>query len=487
MSGEVVGYVIADKEPSIYGAEIKLNDPTVRPLEYVVAKTKIDDAICGIIMRITNIREKNRYVTGDVLDLQEKTGVSVYPEYMQQNLVGQYTIAEAEVIDAYVIENGKVRVIGPVIHPRAGSKVYRADDTALKALIGDVKKPLDLGLLAGSDTVRVSIDVNSLTRHMIIIGGTGTGKSYFRGRLMEKLHELGVPQVNFDILNEYAQAVDELGGKNLKLGKDYKPRLDVLEPTEFEQMISDYIPTPFQRAIARQGFVKFRRDSLTSLSPLDPMKLVEYVEDAAYDYRASKETRENTVTRVEAFLQDFNIFGKGVDWSKLLKKDKLVNIVFGFASESVARVGIACALRELMMLRERNAVPPLVASFDEAHIIIPKDGKSVAGTVVKKLLRYGRHLGIGVMMITQRPSSVEPEALSMPATRVIFAIGHRELGDMRAMLSDLGDYVFNLIPRLEVGTAVITGTMDVLRHSLYIRVPADRKTTHGGVTPKLID
>lgn len=482
-----IGTVIGDKEPNIYRCEIKISDPTVRPLEYVVAKMEAEDGIkYGIVMRITNIREKNRFLTGDVLDLQEKTGVSVYPDYMRKSLAGQYLVAETEIIDAYAESDNGFKVVGPVIVPRAGTKVFRADEKVLRTLVGEVKVHLDLGILAGTRDVKVAVDANALTRHMVIVGGTGTGKSYFRGRLMEKLFELGVPQINFDVLDEYSQAVKELGGINLTVGRDYQPRLDVLDPYEFEQMIEDYVPTQFQRAIARQGFVRFKRLSRSSLSPPNPRELVDCVKEAAKEYKANKETTDNTVTRIAAFLQDFNVFGGGVDWSSLVKKYGLVNLVFRRPSDGLIRIVVACALREIMELRERGVLPPLVVSFDEAHLIVPRGGRSVASTVVKRLLRYGRHLGIGVMMITQRPGSVEPDALNMPATRVIFAIGHRELGDMKAMLSDLGDYVFNLIPRLEVGTAIVTGTMDVLRHSLYIRIPADRRTTHGGASPELV-
>ncbi|MCD6513859.1 MAG: hypothetical protein J7L07_02940 [Candidatus Odinarchaeota archaeon] len=71
--------------------------------------------------------------------------------------------------------------------------------------------------------------------------------------------------------------------------------------------------------------------------------------------------------------------------------------------------------------------------------------------------------------------------------REFFATDPRELKDLRSMFQDLGDYIFGLIPRLEVGTAVITGTMDVLRHSLYIKIPEERRTTHGGYSLNLIE
>ncbi|MCD6513861.1 MAG: DUF87 domain-containing protein [Candidatus Odinarchaeota archaeon] len=115
--------------------------------------------------------------------------------------------------------------------------------------MGHVEYPLRLGYLVGTSRVAAAIDVNNLTRHIIIVGGTG--KSYFRGLLIELLYDLGVPQINFDILNEYETAVQKLGGLNLRLGENYRPRLDYLSPDEFEHMIEQYVPTPFQKTIAK--------------------------------------------------------------------------------------------------------------------------------------------------------------------------------------------------------------------------------------------
>ena len=119
-------------------------------------------------------------------------------------------------------------------------------------------------------------------------------------------------------------------------------------------------------------------------------------------------------------------------------------------------------------------------------MIIPRGEKSIASVVVKRLLRYGRHLGIGVILITQKPNSIDQEGVSMPATKIVFALSHDELRYMRGLFSDLGEEIYRRIPKLEVGTAVISGTYDILRHSLYVRIRSDRKTKHGGETPRLL-
>jgi len=482
-----IGVIVSDIPPSINGALIKLSTSNIKPLEYVISYGHLENKNVGVILRITNITHHSAFAKASSLEIEEKMGVKLYPSIEGNELIGEYLAAYGEVVDAFVHENGQIKPIGPVIPPTAKSPVFRANKDIVRVLVGRVRHPVHIGSLYGSNNVQVCLEANSLTRHMIILGGTGSGKSWFRGVLLEELHRLGVPQINFDILDEYSKTVEQLGGKNLILGKDYCPRLDTLSPDEFDIMIQDYIPTPFQRAIARQGFIKFKRNSQRALSPLKPNRILDFVDEAAKDYNAREDTKMNTLARLEAFLTDFNIFGTGIDWRALITKFKLINIRFPYIADPVMRVGVATTLKELMNLRRNKIIPPLVVSFDEAHTIIPRTKVSPARTVIKHLLRYGRHLGIGVIMITQRPSSIDEEAVAMPATRVIFATDPRELRELKSLLTDLGDYAFNLIPRLETGTAVITATMDILRHSLYVKIRSDRKTTHGGKSIMLIE
>ncbi|MCD6513862.1 MAG: hypothetical protein J7L07_02955 [Candidatus Odinarchaeota archaeon] len=72
--GEQIGMIVSDREPTIYEAEIKLTTSNVRPLEYVVAKFKEDNYEYGVVMRIVNIRERNKYAASHVFDVEEKTG-----------------------------------------------------------------------------------------------------------------------------------------------------------------------------------------------------------------------------------------------------------------------------------------------------------------------------------------------------------------------------------------------------------------------------
>ena len=466
--------------PSTEGVQILLErgaGPKIKPLQYLVAEA--EDGV-RVLLRVTKIEFKDKFSGAHTIDLEIKTGLEPHPKLLE-SLPGRMYVAEADIVDSFRLVNGKIRNLGPSTVPRPRSPVYKADNTTLSAILTSPKHPIRIGKRYGTD-LDVELEADSLMRHMVILGTTGSGKSWFRGVLMEELFDLGVPQINFDYLGDYEKATEQLGGLNLLMGKDLKPRLDYLSAREFELMTAPYSPTDFQRAIAREGFKLYKQECRKQFIP--PEKLPKYVSIAADEFMARDETKYNTIGRVSAFLESYPIFGRGFDWVKGLREYKLINIVFPRVDEDFIRFSIAAVLRELEVLRDRRRIPPLVVSFEEAHMIVPRSASSpISGYIVKRLLRYSRHMGIALILITQSPKSVDREVTALPATKVIFAINPDELEGLRGMIRDLGSNVLINVPKMEVGTAIISSTRDIIRHSLYVRIRSDRRTEHGGKTP----
>ena len=304
---------------------------------------------------------------------------------------------------------------------------------------------------------------------------------------------LGARQVNFDPLDEYYYTVQDLGGVNIIVGTDYYPRLDYLSEGEFTGLIEAHIPTEFQRAIAREGFNRFVRESRrreeNGFSPLSPEKLINYVELAADNMRASDDTRRNVVERLRFFLNSLGIAGTGgLDIAKLIESRRLVNFVFRDVTETQITFSVASILKEIMSLKRRKRIGNLIVSSDEAHLLVPS-GRAYppSKSVIKRLIRYGRHYGIGVMLITQLPTSLDQEVVSLPSLRFFFATSTDQVKGLSYLLSDLPRTIFEDIPRLERGTAIITGAKDLVRHSAYVKIRSERRSRHGAPTPPLIE
>ncbi|MDD3084168.1 MAG: LAGLIDADG family homing endonuclease [Candidatus ainarchaeum sp.] len=70
---------------------------------------------------------------------------------------------------------------------------------------------------------------------------------------------------------------------------------------------------------------------------------------------------------------------------------------------------------EIKLLKEnkRSSKMPLVwLMIDEAHMFMPKDEKNIALPVLLEWVRVGRQPGLGLILATQRPEKIHPDAIS---------------------------------------------------------------------------
>ncbi len=421
--------------------------------------------------------------------------------------IGAIRALKTELVDVIKYENGNLELIGPRCVPPPGTPVYTASKVILSALLGRQEVPIKVGTLLGADA-DVTIDLQKLNRHMLIVGTTGTGKSWLRGVLLEKIYDLGVPQVVFDPLRDYVKATEQLGGINLRYGKKFLPPLSELTPGLFGLLLEGVL-TPLQLSLAVRAFDMYRRKVLNGKIKEDPWAIIDLIEYVAREMSVKEETKRNTIARVETLLRQLgyserrrgllsyaNTASENDDvqivdapaMERIIREKRLVNIDLHGVSDLELQVTISTILNQLLRLREQNRIDPLIISFDEAHRIAPRvrPNQKVPPSVyvVRNLIRYGRHYGIGVIAITQFPSSVDIELIRLPATRFIFAVDSDQLGAISGLISDLPEEIRNNLPKLERGTAFLAGTADIVRHTVYVRIESERRTEHGGKAPK---
>lgn len=117
---------------------------------------------------------------------------------------------------------------------------------------------------------------------------------------------------------------------------------------------------------------------------------------------------------------------------------------------------------------------PLLIIVEEAHRFLPADEESAAHRVVSRIAKEGRKYGVGLMVVTQRPSDVDPGVLSQCGTMIALRVTNEsDRGAVSGMVpDDLGGLV-GLLPSLRTGEALVLG--DALQVPSRIRV---RKATH---------
>lgn len=133
---------------------------------------------------------------------------------------------------------------------------------------------------------------------------------------------------------------------------------------------------------------------------------------------------------------------------------------------------------------EIKRVPMCWIFIDEAHNFVPDEGHPASMDIILKIVREGRQPGITLVMATQRPEKLHPDALAQ--TDMIVSHRLTAKGDIDAlraimqtyMLYDIAKYI-NDLPKLK-GVALILDDNSERIYTVRIR---PRQSWHAGASP----
>ncbi len=109
-------------------------------------------------------------------------------------------------------------------------------------------------------------------------------------------------------------------------------------------------------------------------------------------------------------------------------------------------------------LPEGGRERPLLIVLEEAHAYLGGDGEGSAATGVRRIAKEGRKYGIGVMLVSQRPSEIDATVLSQCGTIFAMRLANREdRGKVEGAASDSLEGLFGVLPVLRTGEALIVG------------------------------
>lgn len=101
---------------------------------------------------------------------------------------------------------------------------------------------------------------------------------------------------------------------------------------------------------------------------------------------------------------------------------------------------------------------PLLAVLEEAHVYLGTQSKNRASTAAKRIVKEGRKYGVGLMLISQRPSEIDPTILSQCGTMVALRLTNEaDRSQIASCASDNLKGLFSMLPVLRTGEALIVG------------------------------
>jgi DNA helicase HerA-like ATPase len=459
-----------------------------------------------------NMAHYGRIIAGSELNLRARPAgmqkddaygmprADIRPSELSPDLV---RVMEIELLgELHVKGDGDLEITEPRQLPHTGQPVYELPAQVIPMLLdipeqdGDSKdKPtseagLYLGKVeSGGHSVSFFLPTSAIARHIAVLGKTGVGKSYAVGVLMEELYDKKIPMLSFDVLGDTEQTAKELKGKHIIAGTDdFKIPYSIVGLEEFLAFIPNL--TSDQRDLIASAYGIVFDEALERLErgqdlDISFSRLTSLVESIGQSINSR--ATPNAVRRVQAALSRSALLtDRPVKWTELLATFPLINIYVGHLGQWQRNLAVGAAARILQRLRRRNHVPPFVLIIDEAHLFLPGGSDLPPSTLVlREMIRTARHDSVGVVLLSQSPSSMDRQILLTCNTRMLFALDPEDLRVVAGQIGDLPEETIKRIPRMARGTAVFTSGMDIMRHAVIVKIRERTFTSHVAETPDL--
>lgn len=101
---------------------------------------------------------------------------------------------------------------------------------------------------------------------------------------------------------------------------------------------------------------------------------------------------------------------------------------------------------------------PLLIVLEEAHLFLPEESDSPAHRTVSKIAKEGRKYGVGICIVTQRPTEVHSSVLSQCGTMFSLRLSNsKDRARVEATMPDDLGALSGMLPSLRTGEGLVIG------------------------------
>lgn len=405
---------------------------------------------------------------GSILRIGDCYGIVAGMRYSEDDRVGskQKLIAEVDVFGRLV--DGKLKRVKRPVKPYI--EVELAGKQELEDLLSCSEK-ISLGNVYGT-LARAFMNAREYDRHTAILASTGAGKSYTAANLIKEYVNLGLPVLVVDTHGEYPLLLGKLAEENnfdIEVYTISKTRQGL---PEFKIPVSGLNPTDFNHFIP-----------LTEAQESALGMLIENIGEPEYTLREmvlecgnlnTSVIHEGTIQALKRKLSTLErifrtVFDKvGTDVSRLITPGKVTIIDTSLASQGVKRAVVSYLSKELLEGRVNKELDvgdykieyPLLLVVEEAHNYAGSDLTHSCKRQLQRIASEGRKFGLGLCVISQKPSKIDEEILSQCNTGVYMHITNpRDKEHIRRSFECINDAIVRDLDSLDVGECIIAGAM----------------------------
>ena len=127
-------------------------------------------------------------------------------------------------------------------------------------------------------------------------------------------------------------------------------------------------------------------------------------------------------------------------------------------------------------LAEGGRHRPLLVVLEEAHAYLGVGNRGPAAVSARRVVKEGRKYGMGAMIVSQRPSEIDPTILSQCGTLFAMRLSNNtDRSHVTGGASDNLEGLFGMLPTLRTGEAIIVGEAVTLPSRVFIDSPAKNR------------
>ncbi len=423
---------------------------------------------------------------------------------------------------------------GVATYPLPQQTIYITPKAELRFIYGDAKGAvIQLGEHVGSGGAPCYAEMNELFgKHTAVLGSTGAGKSGTVAAIVHSILERGEnaghqnwhPQIIIlDPHNEYGKAFSSHRRLSTDEGSLKLPYwlLDLEESISLFIGKTEYAATSQSNIVKNAliamreeaaDFLKLDKTQLTVDSPVpyklgDPAGLDEFgkISDVLYvegligainkqrPYNINKKDHEDfnkVLRKIDSLIKDGRLKFMMTPWDgltdplpevlnqfltdrttvQIVDLSGVPNEVAGTASAAIARM--VFQLKVWQSEDERSKSPVLLVC-EEAHRYVPNKGEAqyeAAQNAVRRVAKEGRKYGVGLLLVSQRPSEVEATVLSQCNSWIVLRITNdSDREHVRSILPDSMSGLTKMLSGLRRQEAIFVGQAATLPSRIMIR------------------
>ena len=486
-----------------------------------IDSTKVNEQIIGLIAKIMRKASSDKIDEGDV-EVPIENVIKVV-------LVG--TLIERSGTDKNIFK----RTLNTVPSINAECHLLQGENLSkfMNIISSNSPNPLTIGKYTISENSNANLDGNKFfQRHAVIVGGTGSGKSWTVANVLEKASKLeSINCIVFDLHGEYEPLKDfgnvsllRIAGPSDSASNENAVFLPywLLSYDEMEALLLDRSDSnaPNQARTLFDLIITEKRKTIEQEK--DDEVLSNFTIESPVPYaievvlKCLKEKDEEMVPGSAGKEKQGPLYGKLTRFIQRLeskRSDKRLNFIFSSEKELMDYSWFEKLIGKLLNFGNKNGlkiidfseVPsdilPLITGLvgrlvfsiqqwmnadlrhpvalfcDEAHLYIPEradGGMEEKGLhSFERIAKEGRKYGVSLVVISQRPSDVNKTVLSQCGNFIAMRLTNPDDQNVikRLFPDNLGDFS-EMLPILDVGECLIVGDASLLPTRVIVAEPS---------------